>query len=221
MTTPENPNDAGRDPYAQDPDHGQSQSSDQTPTYGAGQTSSYGQTEGYGSGQGYGAGQSYGQPQGYGSGQGYGAGQSYGQSQGYGAGQGYGQQYAAGGGYPGAPTGSQGQQMPAAKTEAKGFFQALFDFSFQSFITIKFAKVIYAILIALAVLWWLVLTVTMFQTETEAGVMALLLGWIPGFFMIVAYRIVLEVTIATIRTSQNTAGTREEIELLRQQMHNR
>src|SRR5699024_2922156 len=67
------------------------------------------------------------------------------------------------------------QPMPANRVEAKGFLAALFDFSFQSFITVTFAKVIYAILLAVAVASWLLPAFTMMSESTGLGIALLFL----------------------------------------------
>ncbi|GAA3281102.1 DUF4282 domain-containing protein [Nesterenkonia halobia] len=111
------------------------------------------------------------------------------------------------------------QQSNAA--EAKGFFGALFDFSFQSFITVKFATLIYMVLLVFLALGWLFMIIGGFATDAWVGVLALLLGWIPAVIYLILIRVMLEFYIAMIRTSQNTAGTRMEIEALRREMHQR
>lgn len=132
---------------------------------------------------------------------------------------------------PGTPD-SSGQQPPEGQhpqqsrqqsnaAEAKGFFGALFDFSFQSFITVKFATFIYMVLLVFLALGWLFMVIGGFVTDTWVGVLALLLGWIPAVIYLILIRVMLEFYIAMIRTSQNTAGTRMEIESLRREMHPR
>lgn len=85
----------------------------------------------------------------------------------------------------------------------------------------KFAKFIYAILIAFLVLGYLFIVVVSFTDSAAAGVTALLLGWIPAAIYLILIRISLEFMIALVRTSQNTAGTRSEIEALRSELKNR
>jgi len=105
--------------------------------------------------------------------------------------------------------------------EGKNFFAALFDFSFQSFVTVKFAKFIYAILIIFIALGYLFVVISAFITDPAVGLLALLLGWIPAMIYLIVYRVTLEFVIALVRTSQNTAGTRAEIEALRADLKNR
>lgn len=123
-------------------------------------------------------------------------------------------------GQPESPYPQQSRQQSNA-VEAKGFFGALFDFSFQSFVTVKFATFIYIVLLVFLALGWLFMIIGGFVADTWAGVLALLLGWIPAVIYLILIRVMLEFYIAMIRTSQNTAGTRVEIESLRREMQQR
>lgn len=135
----------------------------------------------------------------------------------------------ASGGIPagGAPLGNQQwgapQQGPAA-AEARGFFSALFDMSFQSFIAIKFARFIYMFfIIVFALLWVLGLLSSLGAAVAGDGgwlvlIAFIIFGWIPPLIYIVLIRLSLEFMIALVRTSQNTAGTRQEIEGLRREL---
>jgi len=116
---------------------------------------------------------------------------------------------------------NQGAPKKNTSVEGKNFFAALFDFSFQSFVTVKFAKFIYAILIAFIALGYLFVVISAFTENAAVGLLALLLGWIPAMIYLILFRITLEFMIALVRTSQNTAGTRSEIELLRSELKNR
>ena len=112
-------------------------------------------------------------------------------------------------------------QFNAVGAESKNFLQALFDFSFSSFITIKFAKVIHLVNIVLALLgyvfWvfiWLFLASDVGDSEVGAmatffAIIALLFGWIPALLQIVGVRLALEMNIALVRTAQNTSALRE------------
>lgn len=136
----------------------------------------------------------------------------------------------ASGAFPtgGAPQGNQQwgapQQQGPAAAEARGFFSALFDMTFQSFIAIKFARFIYMFfIIVFALLWVLGLLSSLGAAVAGDGgwlvlVAFILFGWIPPLIYIVLIRLSLEFMIALVRTSQNTAGTREEIEGLRREL---
>lgn len=119
----------------------------------------------------------------------------------------------------GPPPGASGAggQSP----DAMGFFAALFDFDFKSFVTLKFAKFIYILLIVLLALGWLIYTVIGFIADPWLGIAALLLGWIPAFLWLVLARVSLEFYIAMIRTSQNTAATTAEVAQLRRELGRR
>ncbi|WP_105566718.1 DUF4282 domain-containing protein [Microbacterium halophytorum] len=86
-----------------------------------------------------------------------------------------------------------------------GFFKALFDVSFRNYVTLKFAKVIFIILIVLAILGWLTAITAGFTVDPIVGVLAILFGWIGPFIALVIYRVLLEAAVALIRTAQNTS----------------
>lgn len=103
------------------------------------------------------------------------------------------------------------QGTQASTTEAKSFFSALFDIKFDTFITNKFASVIYMIMIALTGLQllvvWLIPAFTAFVSDDVPaflGVIWLLFGWIVPLFSLVCYRMILEFIVAGVRTAQNT-----------------
>ncbi|MFC7402523.1 DUF4282 domain-containing protein [Citricoccus sp. GCM10030269] len=118
---------------------------------------------------------------------------------------------------PYADHGQRGYASPGNAVEDKGFFGALFDFSFRSFVTVSFAKIIYIILIVLIALGWLFYVIAGFAVDPALGFGALLMGWIPGFVMLVLARVMIEFYIAMVRTSQNTAATVAELQALRQE----
>ena len=103
--------------------------------------------------------------------------------------------------------------------EAKGFFAGLFDFSFQTFVTLKFARFIYIIIMIVIGLWaifgWLIGSIVLMTQEPLVGLLGLLLGWIPMLLGLIFARLMLEFYVAMARTAQNTAGTRVELERLR------
>lgn len=119
------------------------------------------------------------------------------------------------------PQGSPGgYPQPQAKTgpDAAGFFRALFDFSFKSFVTIKFAAVIYGIAMVLIGIFTLIGIIVAFITMTEdglAGFLALLLVIILAPVYLVLVRLGLEFYVAMVRTAQNTSAINSEIESLR------
>lgn len=108
--------------------------------------------------------------------------------------------------------------------DAAGFFKALFDFSFKSFVTIKFAAIIYGIalvLIAVATLIGIILAFITMVQEPVVGFLTLLVVIVLAPFYLIVVRISLEFYVAMIRTSQNTAATKAEVENLRWDMSQR
>lgn len=111
--------------------------------------------------------------------------------------------------------------------EDRGVFAFLFDMSVDSFVTIKFTKFIFLILmivlVAMSLIFgWLVPAFSMMGTDAAPfGILWLLFGWIFPVIQLVLFRVVLELFIATIRTAQNTAGTRQEIQKLRDEVGQR
>lgn len=129
----------------------------------------------------------------------------------------------AGPGGPGGPAGPSYSQQnpypqgpaPRNRVDSKGFFAALFDFSFKSYVTIKFAAFIYALaLLALGIIW-LVLLIGSFSQSALAGVMFLIFGTLLFGLYLVFIRMMLEFYIAAVRTAQNTSALQTEVESLR------
>lgn len=105
-------------------------------------------------------------------------------------------------------------QGPAQRDrqQSKGFFGALFDFSFSHYVTISFAKVIYILGIIVSLLLWIFWIITGFASgavgfgdyNAVPGILAVVFGWIPVVINILVIRVVLEFAVAMIRTAQNT-----------------
>ncbi len=90
-------------------------------------------------------------------------------------------------------------------TEGKGFFERLLDFSFQYFITQKYAKLLYGIhlLLGLIVGTWYVFNG--FQASTSQGLLSLLLAVVAYFLWILYVRVALELLVSVFRTADNIA----------------
>ncbi|TLP80047.1 DUF4282 domain-containing protein [Nesterenkonia sphaerica] len=119
----------------------------------------------------------------------------------------------------------QGYHAPREQNpNAAGFFRALFDFSFRSFVTIKFAAIIYGIALLLIGILALVGIIVSFITMTEepaAGLLMLLLVLVAAPFYLILIRLTLELYVSMIRTAQNTAATTTELENLRRELAER
>lgn len=91
-----------------------------------------------------------------------------------------------------------------ASSEAKGFFGALFDFSFTHFVTPKIVKVVYILATVALVLFYLILMLSgLFSDEPLVGVLVLLLGWIPLLVYLALVRMTLEFYFALVRMSED------------------
>ncbi len=112
---------------------------------------------------------------------------------------------------PGAPQqGVFASGAPQQATESKGFFGALFDFSFTSFVTTKIIKVLYVLILVLAVLTALVYTIIAFKVSAGFGILTLVIGD-PLFIIIVMafWRLVLEAFAVVFRIAEDIRALRE------------
>jgi hypothetical protein len=102
------------------------------------------------------------------------------------------------------------QGGPQQVAESKGFFGALFDFSFTSFVTTKIIKVLYVLILVLAVVSALVYTIIAFRVSSGFGILTLVIGD-PLFIIIVMafWRLVLEAFIVVFRISDDIRALRE------------
>jgi drug/metabolite transporter (DMT)-like permease len=83
------------------------------------------------------------------------------------------------------------------------FFNALFDFSFKEFVTIKIIKVIYGIGIFFAAIGALAVLVKGFQANFLLGILALLLTPVVFIIYTILVRVYLEVVIVLFRISED------------------
>jgi len=99
---------------------------------------------------------------------------------------------------------------PQQAAESKGFFGALFDFSFTSFVTTKIIKVLYVLIFVLAVVSALVYTIIAFRVSAGFGILTLVIGD-PLFIIIVMafWRLVLEAFVVVFRIAEDIRALRE------------
>lgn len=91
--------------------------------------------------------------------------------------------------------------------ETKGFFGALFEFSFSEFLTPKIIKVLYGIGLALAAIGALVFIVAGFHRGVGTGIIFLIISPLVFLLYALGVRIYLEILIVMFRI----AGWVEEI----------
>jgi hypothetical protein len=117
--------------------------------------------------------------------------------------------------------------------EPKGFFGALFDLSFSSFVTIRLVKVLYILTLALLVIGYFVIALAIFSGGSETAHIAgdgslemsggdgntalgllwvFLLGPLALFFYVLLYRVLFELIVVVFRIFENT---RDQLALTR------
>ena len=109
-----------------------------------------------------------------------------------------------------APPGQQQARQARQLQGTKGFFGALFDFGFTSFVTPKIIKVLYPLIMIGAILSALSFVAFAFRAGTGFGILTLFV-LAPLFFLVVMaiYRIVLEFFIVIFRISDDIRALRE------------
>jgi len=94
--------------------------------------------------------------------------------------------------------------MPNSQIEAKGFFASLFDFGFTSFITLKFLRLIYGVLVVLILL----IGVGAFLGSISQGgiyiLIAIIIVPIVTLLYLVLTRVSMEIVALFFRIGENT-----------------
>jgi len=93
----------------------------------------------------------------------------------------------------------------SASLEYKGFFAALFDFSFTSFLTLKFLKVIYALLVAFTLLFGLLFLIFGLSRGGAGAVLSLFLVPLVTFLCLLLARVLTEGLALFFRIGENTS----------------
>jgi hypothetical protein len=92
--------------------------------------------------------------------------------------------------------------------EDKGFFGALFDMSFSEFVTIKFIRILYIILLLIIAIAFVLAIiagfVSMFTNSFWSGLWQILLAPVGAIISVVLTRIWLEVLVVVFRIAENT-----------------
>ncbi len=97
-------------------------------------------------------------------------------------------------------------------TDSKGFFSALFDLDFNHFITVKFVKVVYIVLLAII---FLIAALTLFSAllagfaeDSSPWVFFFALIFVPiiTLFYVVILRIFMEAVVVFFRIGENTTA---------------
>ena len=95
-------------------------------------------------------------------------------------------------------------QMPdVGRTEAAGFFKALFDFSFTHFVTPKIVKVVYVLATIGIVIGWIAISISVMHNNAAAGIAVLVFGTIPAVLYLAFFRMMLEFYLSVVRMSED------------------
>ncbi len=92
---------------------------------------------------------------------------------------------------------------PGGPPPTKGFFGALFDFSFEHFVTPMIVKVVYILSIVGLGIAWLVFLAAGFSQGAGSGLFVLVLGPIAILLYLCLIRMTLEFYLAVTRMSQD------------------
>lgn len=113
----------------------------------------------------------------------------------------------SGSGQPANPGGA-GAPPPVWPPQAKGFFGALFDFSFNHFITPSIIRALYVLGLIGIALSYLVFIVFWFQVGAVSGLISLLLGMIMSIVWVALWRVTLEFFLSVVRMSEDIHNSR-------------
>jgi hypothetical protein len=95
--------------------------------------------------------------------------------------------------------------MASSLLETKGFFTALFDFGFTSFITLKFLRVIYTFLVCLILLVGLLFLVIGLAQGGGTAVVVIFLAPLATLLYLIFVRIYMELIAMFFRIGENTS----------------
>jgi len=95
--------------------------------------------------------------------------------------------------------------MSSSQLESKGFFSGLFDFGFTSFITLRFLKVIYTVLVALILLAGLVFFIAAVSQGGARVVVGIVVVPIVTLLYLVIARVYMELVALFFRIGENTS----------------
>ena len=105
--------------------------------------------------------------------------------------------------YPTDTPGTGGTGSGANSTSASGFFGALFDFSFNEFITPKVVKFVYVLATIGLALAYLIFVIAGFSQSAGAGLGILVLGALAVVIYLALIRMTLEFYLAIVRMSED------------------
>ncbi len=91
------------------------------------------------------------------------------------------------------------------QTDPKSFFNALFDFSFTSYVTLKFIRVIYAVIVAIIGIGAIIVVISSATRGFGPFIGGLIVAVVGGFLYLILARIYLELVTLLFRITDNTS----------------
>jgi hypothetical protein len=91
----------------------------------------------------------------------------------------------------------------AITDSSSGFFPALFDFSFNSFVTPKIVRFVYVLATIWAVVMYVIVVISWFTQSVTSGIIALVFGPLIAIIWLAVVRIGLEFGISVVRMSED------------------
>jgi hypothetical protein len=105
--------------------------------------------------------------------------------------------------------------MNQADTTEKGFFGALFDLSFKSYVVPKLLKLIFILVIIFSGLGGLVEIAIAFKLNAAAGVFTLLIGApLEFFFSVILWRVIIEFIMSWFNAVKSLAAISESVAVI-------
>lgn len=104
---------------------------------------------------------------------------------------------------PGSPAYGPRPEAPPSAPATKGFFGALFDFSFSHFITPMIVKAVYILAVVALGLLWVAFLLGAFSQSAGLGLLVLVFGPIAVVIYLAFIRMTLEFYLAIVRMSQD------------------
>lgn len=102
------------------------------------------------------------------------------------------------------PAGSGGMSsIPDPAREGAGFFTALFDFSFNNFVTPILVRFVYVLATVALAVTWLIFVIAGFANSLGAGLGALILGPVFVVIYLAVIRMTLEFYLSVVRMSED------------------
>ena len=95
--------------------------------------------------------------------------------------------------------------MSSSQLESKGFFSGLFDFGFTSFITLRFLKVIYTVLVVLILLTGVVFFIAAISRGGAGIAVAIIVVPLATLLYLVIARVYMELVALFFRIGENTS----------------